>query len=58
MQHLNIFNSESPLFSLRWFIVACIAGCLFMAFADTIGWRYLSFGNQQSWSASGPGSHK
>lgn len=54
----NIFNEKSSFFKLRWFIVCCMVVAVFMYYSDTVGWRFLSFNNQESWRASGSGYHK
>lgn len=58
LSDINIFSEKSGFYKLRWFIVFCIASSLFMYYADTAGWRFLSFNNQESWRASGSGYHK
>lgn len=52
---MKIISSLRP---LRWYLL--IAGSLIgmMTYADYSGWRLLTFGNQQQWSAAGPGGHK
>jgi hypothetical protein len=55
---LNIFNKNAAYYPLRWFVVCCLSAVIFMYYADTVGWRFLSFNNQEKWSAAGSGSHK
>ncbi|WP_153796033.1 hypothetical protein [Foetidibacter luteolus] len=54
---INFFNEESRLHPFRWFIVIAVALTGWLAYADYSGWNVFSFGNQQQWSASGPGTH-
>lgn len=55
---LNFFNSKSPLFDFRWFIVLTVLITAFMAWHDLTGGRMFAISNQQQWSSSGPGYHK
>lgn len=58
MNKLNIFNKNNAYYPLRWFAVCSTSAILFMYYADATGWRFLTFNNQEKWSAAGPGSHK
>lgn len=55
---INFFNSHSPLFPFRWFIIIALVLTGWMTYANLTGWRVLTFSNQQQWNASGPGGHK
>jgi len=56
--NVNFFKSGTGLFPLRWFIMFAIALIAAFAAMDTAGYRLFSGGNQQQWSAGGPGYHK
>lgn len=58
MKQFNIFSKNSVAYPLRWFIIACVVLTSIMGYANLVGWRLLTFGNQEKWSASGSGSHK
>jgi hypothetical protein len=55
---LNIFKPDSPLYDLRWLIIGLIGISVYMAWNDFSGGRIFTWSNQQTWSNSGPGSHK
>jgi hypothetical protein len=48
----------SMLYPVRWFLLIAAGLIGMMSYADLSGLRLLTFGNQQQWSASGPGGHK
>lgn len=54
---LNFFNEASPLFPIRWFVVAFIGMAALMIWHDISGGRLFAPSAQQ-WSSSGPGYHK
>jgi hypothetical protein len=56
--NLNFFNSRSPLFDFRWFIVVIVSVALFMLYHDASGGRMFTTNRQQQWNSSGPGYHK
>lgn len=58
LKQLNVFSKNATAYPLRWFVVASIAFISIMGYANIVGWRLLTFDNQEKWSASGPGSHK
>jgi hypothetical protein len=46
------------LLPMRWYFLFAAGIIGWMGYANYTGWRLFSFGNQQQWSASGPGGHK
>ncbi len=46
------------LLPMRWYLVFATAMLGWLGYANYTGWRLFSSGNQQQWSASGPGGHK
>jgi hypothetical protein len=54
---VNFFNSGSPLFPFRWFILVTLLTVGTLTYANLTGWRIFS-GGQEQWKASGPGGHK
>lgn len=53
-----MFNKNSFLYQVRWFVAIFIIAAGLMLWYDLTGRRMLSFNNQQQWSSSGPGYHK
>ncbi len=58
MNKINIFNMNSPLYSLRWFIVSTALVISFLAWHNLNGGRMFTSKSQDEWSSSGPGYHK
>jgi hypothetical protein len=55
---INLFNSKSPLFDFRWFIVALGIAAATLIYFDGTGRRIFAPSGQKQWSSSGPGYHK
>jgi hypothetical protein len=58
IKQFNFLNKNSVAYPLRWFVIVSIVLTTIMGYANMVGWRLLSFDNQEKWSATGPGSHK
>jgi hypothetical protein len=54
----NFLSKNSIAYPLRWFVILSIVLTCIMGYANMIGWRLLTFDNQEKWSASGSGTHK
>jgi hypothetical protein len=54
----NPFNTESPIYPFRWFILVFLILAGWMSYNDWKGERTFGSTNQQNWSSSGPGYHK
>jgi hypothetical protein len=55
---LNFFKPSSPYYPFRWFFVFTLLVVSLLVYANTTGWRLMSFSGQQQWNAKGPGYHK
>jgi len=58
MKKLNIFDSFSPYFPYRWFVMIVLVVAGWLVYYDVTGRRVFQFSNQQQWSSNGPGYHK
>ena len=56
--NLNLFNERSPLYDIRWFIIATIVISGFMLYHDLSGGRMFTSSAQKEWSSQGAGYHK
>ena len=54
---INFFKKESPYFPFRWFFVFAFFILSILVYANSTGWRLLSFSNQEQWSAKGSGGY-
>lgn len=55
---LNFFRPGSPYYPFRWFFVFTLLLVGLLVYANSAGWRLMSFSNQQQWNSRGPGYHK
>lgn len=54
----KLFNKNSPLYPLRWYITGASVLLLMMIYADITGWRFFGGGSGQTWSRSQGIYHK
>ena len=55
---MNPFNTGSPLYPFRWYLVYALVIMGIMVYSDLTGYRIFDFSGGQSWSSRGPGYHK
>jgi len=53
----NLFKEGGRFYGFRSFFWVALVLLGWLVYSDISGWRIFSFGNQQNWSASGPGGY-